>query len=268
MNTRHFLESYEGPLKTEMGGAFPGERTIFRGQDLHTDLADLDSTELFVFGITGQRFPMETIKILNAIQVSTSYPDARLWNNRVVALAGSTRSTGALGIAGGVAASEAIVFGHQSVFAAMDFICRAMQAINDGIALPDIVRKELQQHKYIRGYGRPVATSEIDERITFMTSLMKNLNVPTGKHLQLAFSIEQTLFEMGRPLRLNAAVVCPCIILDFGFSLVQAYMFLVPVFTLGMYPVFLEALERPSGATFPLRCSKIKYDGPDAQAWI
>ena len=55
--------------------------------------------ELYAFGITGLRLSPPQVKVLNALFVLTSYPDPRLWNNRVAALAGSARSTGALGVA-------------------------------------------------------------------------------------------------------------------------------------------------------------------------
>ena len=268
MNTRHFLESYEGPLKTEMGGCFPGERIVFRGYDLHKDLGDLDNMELFALGITGRHFPKSVIKVLHALQVCTSYPDPRLWNNRVVALAGSTRSTGTLAISAGIAASEAVIFGWQTTFSIADFLIRAMQSLANGQLLPDILKEEFQKHKYIRGYGRPVATNLVDERLPFVIKTMKDVNITPGPYFQLALDIEQTLIKIGRPLRANYAPVVTSTLLDFGFSLHQAHMFLVPLLHNAMYPLFLEALERPACATFPLRCSKIKYDGPEARAWL
>ena len=44
---------------------------------------------------------------MHALWVNTSYPDARIWNNRVAALAGSARSTGNLGVSAALAVSEA-----------------------------------------------------------------------------------------------------------------------------------------------------------------
>jgi hypothetical protein len=268
MNTQHFLEQYEGPLKTTMGAAFPGERTIFRGYDLHHDLSDLDCTELLAFGITGRRFPKPMVKILSALHTCTSYPDPRLWNNRVVALAGSTRSTGCLAIAGGIAASEGTVFGFQTTFSIADFLIRAIEKINNGISLSEILKNELRQHKYIRGYGRPVATQLVDERIPFMMQLMKETGIVHGPYLKLALDIEKELIAINLPLRMNYAPIISSILLDFGFSLRQANMYTVMGFHTAMHPLFLEAIERPACATFPLRCSKIKYDGPEPKTWV
>ena len=56
-----------------------------------------------------------------AIWTHTSYPDARLWNNRVAALAGTARSTGTLGIAAALAVSEAKIYGGAHNLRAANF---------------------------------------------------------------------------------------------------------------------------------------------------
>ncbi len=106
------LEQHAGVLRSRMGGAFVGERAVFRGRDLHADLADMDWLALYVFGITGQRYTPAQLKVLHAIWVYTSYPDARIWNNRVAALAGSARSNGNLGMSAALAVSEAHIYGR------------------------------------------------------------------------------------------------------------------------------------------------------------
>ena len=57
MNGPDFLHQHTDRLKSRMGACFPGERAVFRGHDLHAELRDMDWVELFVFGITGRRFP-------------------------------------------------------------------------------------------------------------------------------------------------------------------------------------------------------------------
>ncbi|HEY4542485.1 MAG TPA: hypothetical protein VIG66_08960, partial [Noviherbaspirillum sp.] len=81
-----------GAIKSRMGAFFPGSHVVFRGQNLHIDLKNMDWVELYVFGITGRRFTPEQLRLMHSIWTYTSYPDVRLWNNRVAALAGSTRS--------------------------------------------------------------------------------------------------------------------------------------------------------------------------------
>jgi hypothetical protein len=96
MNGPELLEQHVGRLITSAGAFFPGERAVFRGHDLHASLKHLDWLELYLFGITGRRFSPQQMKVLHAMWTYTSYPDARLWNNRVAALAGTARSSGNL----------------------------------------------------------------------------------------------------------------------------------------------------------------------------
>jgi citrate synthase len=264
---RRTLQEYEGPLSTRMGACFPGERTVFRGKDLHADLGDLDWVELYIFGITGRRFSPSQVKILHALWTYTSYPDPRLWNNRVAALAGSTRSTGALGVAAAIAVSEAAIYGWQPELAAADFLVRARKLLDAGDSLKNILQQELQQHRRILGYGRPVATLQVDERIPAVLGLMEREQVEQGLYLKLAFEIEQGLLSLGRRLPINYAAFSVAIVLDMGFSVRECYMFQLPSFQAGMPPCYLEGAERAEGATFALRCSQINYEGPARRRW-
>jgi len=132
MNGPDLLQENTDRLKSSMGACFPGQRTIFRGHDLHAELKDMDWIELYVFGITGRRFTPLQLRLLHAIWVVTSYPDARIWNNRVAALAGSARSTGNLGIAAALAVSEASIYGRGIDIRAIEFLTCARKALDNG----------------------------------------------------------------------------------------------------------------------------------------
>jgi hypothetical protein len=159
MNGPKLLEQYVGKLVTSAGAFFPGERAVFRGHDLHASLKDMDWLELYLFGITGRRFTPQQMKVLHAIWSYTSYPDARLWNNRVAALAGTARSTGSLGIAAALGVSEAQIYGGGVVVRAIEFLTRARIQVDAGEPLAALVRAELKQQRSIGGYGRPIVSS-------------------------------------------------------------------------------------------------------------
>ncbi len=101
-----------GKLRSRVGGCVVGSHATFRDKDLHTDLADASWLEIYLFGITGRRFSKPQLHLLDTMWAYTSYPDARIWNNRVAALAGSTRSTGNLAISAALAVSEGAIFGR------------------------------------------------------------------------------------------------------------------------------------------------------------
>ncbi|MBS1143757.1 MAG: hypothetical protein H6R14_1163 [Proteobacteria bacterium] len=267
MNERETLDSWTGPLRTTMGGCFPGARAVYRGHDLHARLRDTDWLDLYLFGITGRRHTPSQLKVLNAIWVITSYPDPRLWNNRVAALAGSARSTGSLALAAALATSEAAIYGRQIDIAIADFLERAQRQCEAGTNLEIVVHEELKRNRGIGGYGRPVARSEPDERIAPMLDVASQWGLANGKYVRLAFAIEQILINGRWRMRMNYAALAAALALDIGLSPQECYLFGFPTFLAGMPPCYIEAVQRPPQATMPLPCSSIHFSGADRRSW-
>jgi hypothetical protein len=265
MNIPHFLEAYEQSLRSK-SACFPGSHVVFRGLDLHDDplFATLDWFGLHVFAVTGIKLSPAQQKLISFIWTITSYPDARLWNNRIAALAGTTRSTACLGVAAGIAGTEAINFGLQPMIHAADFLVRAEAALRDGQALDDIVTNEVQQFKHLGGYGRPVATLQADERVMVLKAYIDDMKarneLVSARYFELAFDIEKMLQQMGKKLTMNYGSVVLAPLLDLGLTPQECYMVSIVFLTAGMTPSYREALERPAGATFPIRCDHIRMD--------
>lgn len=250
---------------SRMGGWFPGERVVFRGCDLHRDLKDLSWMELYVFGITGRRFTPVEIRILNAIWVYTSFPDPRLWNNRVAALAGTARSTGALGIGAAVAVSEASIYGRRPDIRAIDFLLRAKRQRDGGEAVRAIVEDELQRYRGIPGYGRPITRG--DERIPHMLALLRETGGEQGAYVQLALAVERELAAGRWRMQMNIAALYAALALEIGLTPREYYLFMIPCFVAGMLPCTVEAEKKTEGAFFPLRCARIAYEGAPRRFW-
>lgn len=260
------LEQHAGVLRSRMGGAFVGVRAVFRGHDLHADLADMDWLALYVFGITGRRYTPAQLKVLHAIWVCTSYPDARIWNNRVAALAGSARSSGNLGVAAALAVSEAEIYGRGIDIRAATFIQRAQRTRAAGGSLDDCVRDELKRHRAIAGYGRPIAAG--DERIAPMMRLVEQCGLADGAHVATAWAVEEHL-QAGRwRLRMNYAALTAALTSDMGFTPRQHYQYGFPAFLAGMQPCFIEASEKPAGTLLPLACDNVSYEGAAPRRWV
>lgn len=259
------LAANVGRLKSRMGGFVPGSHVIFRGCDLHAELKDLDWVGLYVFGITGRRFPPAELRLMNAIWSYTSYPDARLWNNRVAALAGSARSTGNLGMAAALAVSEASIYGRGIDIRAIDFLIGAQRHAEAGGSLEAFARDELAARRSIAGYGRPLTSA--DERIAPTMALARELGLADGRHLRLAYAIEELLLAGRWRLRLNYGGLAAALAADLGLSPQQYYLFMFPAFLAGMTPCFIEAAERPEGALFPLSSAQILYEGRPDRPW-
>lgn len=259
------LQKNHGVLKSRMGTFYPGSHVIFRGHDLHTDLKDMDWVELYVFGITGRRFTKEQLRLMHSIWTYTSYPDVRLWNNRVAALAGSSRSTGNLGVAAALAVSEASIYGRGIDMRTISFLIRTRQKVDEGGDLTECIRQEFELHRSIGGYGRPLING--DERNQHILALARELGLDQGPHLRLAFAIEEALLAGRWRMKMNYAAMAAALGADLGFTPREYYQFMFPAFLAGMQPGYIEAADRAEGTLYPLPCTEILYDGKAKRTW-
>lgn len=264
MNGPELLLENAGRLRTRMGACFPGSRAVFRGHDLHAELRDMDWVELYLFGVTGRRFTPEEVRLLHAAWVCTSYPDARIWNNRVAALAGSARSTPMLALSGALAVTEAVIYGAHPGVRAIDFFRQAREKEAQGEMLEDVVREEVRVRR-IYGYGRPINSA--DERIPWLQELARELGLDGGPHLRLAYEVERILVSDNEALRMNYAGLVAALVADLGFSPREFHLFIYPLFLAGMPPCYVEAAERPEGTLLPLSCAHIRYEGTPKRQW-
>jgi hypothetical protein len=265
MNGPQTLQAAAGRLKTRMGLFFPGSHVVFRGHDLHAELKDMDWVELYVFGITGRRFDAGRLRLMHALWTYTSYPDARIWNNRVAGLAGSARSTGNLGTAAALAVSEAHIYGRGNEMQAIAFFLATRRALDAGATLADCIAREMAAHRRIAGYGRPLINA--DERIAPIMALAASLGLDNGAHIRLAYAVEKFLLDSGRNLRMNYGAIVSAFGADLGFSPREFCLFMFPSFLAGMAPCFIEAADKPEGGLFPMRCDDVEYTGAATRPW-
>jgi citrate synthase len=252
---------------TAMGACFPGEdRVAYRGKDVFQDMARMPWMAVLLYGITGREFTAGQLKLFEGIwTICASYPDPRLWNNRVAALAGTARSTAAAAIGAANAVSEATLYGRRPDIRSIDLLLRARQWLSEGRDLDSFIRPELAKHRVLPGYGRPI--SKRDERIQPMLSLAQELGLASGEHVRLAFAIAEHLQKGRWRLHMNIAALAAALAADLGLSRTEYYHFLVLSFSAGMFPCYLDAMNQPAGTLFPLRCARINYLGQPSRQW-
>jgi citrate synthase len=264
MNGPDILQQNVGRLRTAMGACYPGTHTVFRGHDLHQELLGMDWVGLYVFSITGRKLTDAQVRTLHAIWVCTSYPDTRLWNNRVAALAASNRSSANLGIVAGLALSEATTYGGQAGLRAITFITEAQRQVAQGAAVGALVVAEKAARR-IYGYGRPINST--DERLPWIMQVAREQGLDQGPHVRLAHAIEQVLVPRYPKLKMNYAALHAALIADMGLTPRDYQMLRVPTFLAGMPPCVADAAAKPEGTLFPTPCSGIAYEGVAARAW-
>ena len=124
---------------TEMGAWIAGERVVCRGRNIFSEYNNKRWMELFLYGITGKDFSESEILLFEQIWViCSSYPDSRIWNNRVATLAGTAKSTPSMGVAGSIAVTDAKILGVSPVSRSMEFLCRAKMLRDQGLDLREI----------------------------------------------------------------------------------------------------------------------------------
>ncbi|MGH8592883.1 MAG: hypothetical protein ACREV3_03215 [Gammaproteobacteria bacterium] len=239
---------------------------MFRGKDLFHELKGLSWMGLLLYGITGRFFDEKQIRLFEGIwTICTSYPDPRLWNNRVAAIGSTVRSTASLSIGAANAVSEASIYGHRPIIRAIDFLFRAQEQVESGAELPEIVCSEIKKHKGIFGYGRPIVRN--DERIDPLMALANKLGLADGTFIRLAFAVERALSDGRWRLPMNIAAVAAGLSADQGLSRNEYYQYLVLSFSVGMFACYVDTCAKPEGALFPLRCSRIRYEGTPYRRW-
>lgn len=268
---------------TGLGQAIPLGRVVYRGKDLFGDLAALSWMGLLLYGITGKIFDEKRVRLFDGLwALSTSYPEPRLWNNRVAALAGTARSTTSLGVAGATAISEAIIYGHRPATAAAEFLFRACAHLDEGGEIDGFLDGELKKAHIpgqgtpgsgknrtvaaTPGYGRPLAALE-DERIKPVMRLAADLGFAEGRMVKLAFAIEAALVRRRAASRMNIAALNAALALDQGLTPRQYYHLFTPCFIGGFIPCAIDAFDQEEGTFFPMSCERIDYRGTARRSW-
>ncbi len=262
--TNRVMRENEDGHQTRMGKAFLCERVVYRGKDLHAELGHEDWFSLYLYGVTGKLFKGNQLAMLNYIWVCTSYPDPSIWPNHVTELAGSVRTTASLSLMSGLAISEASIYGRRPDKRALEFFIRAARQQKDGATIEDIVNAELTRHIIIYGYGRPLA--KVDERVIHAVKKIHELGFGHGVHFRLAMEIYRYL-KREKGLSMNFAALAAAIGADFGLTPQEYHLYLTPCFIAGMVPCYLDAIEKPEGAVFPMRCESIIYQGVGKRSW-
>ena len=251
---------------SSVGAAHPGVGAEFRGMDMLTEFKDWNWLSTFYFSATGKKLSKSAEQFLNAIYcMCFSYPDVRIWNNGVAAMAATTRSTAQLGVCGGNAISEADFYGGRPVMKAVDFMQRAQAKAQSGDSLDKIYADEINQKKIIYGYGRPIVSH--DERVPPSLSLLKELNMFNRAHIQWAVQFDEFLKTQDTEIRLNICGVFAAFCADEGIAPRDVYYLLVVCYSVGMIACYVDSLKNPEGYLFPFDCESIHYSGQGVRNW-
>ena len=260
MKRHKYLDFFDGNWPTDKGYWVPGERVFYREKSLFEDFNESSWFSLLLYGISGTFPDPQFARIVELFwTIGTSFPDPRLWNNRVSALAGTTRSTAILGVTASTAISEAKVYGPQPLYLGSLFLRELDTLQGDDDAFESFIVSKLKKDRYLPGFGRPVIAD--DERIEPFLSQLNNLGFDKGKYQKIVDRVSGVLRRRRYRIKPNIAIWGAAVFADMGYTPYQSYLIVALTFSAGFVPCYLDSLEKPEGVLFPLDCESIEYLG-------
>ncbi len=258
------LDALRGKIVSSTGGWFPGKGVFSHGYSMLEELVgEKTYFQILVLNATGRMVDKSFADWLEAVYGCLSWPDSRIWCNQIGALAGSARASAMVGTAMGTLATDSRAYGVYPLKEGLAFIQNALEKNKAGSTARDIVSDATSARggkPYIVGYIRPIAKG--DERLEVMEKVSSKLGFEEGKHLTLAYEIEQVLLEQyDEGMNINGYV--SAVLSDHGFSPEEAYNIFTMLVASGVTACYLDAYHRPSEEFLPLRCEDIDYQGKD-----
>jgi len=254
------LRFFQNTWPTDKGAWFPGEKVLYREKSLFEDFNDKSWMTLLMYGIKGREPTANQAKMLEVIwTICTSFPDPRIWNNRVAAMGGTTRSTPPLAIAAATAVSEATIYGRKPDLLGSSFLYEAFALMEDDEQLQAFVLHYVKKYRGIPGFGRPIISE--DERIEPLLQQVERLLGDELPFLALVRKVEDILQHTRYRLKANISIYCAAILAEIGYSPREFVYIALLSFSAGMVPCHIDALEKPEGALFPVSCDQILYSG-------
>lgn len=235
----HAVAPERPELRCAAGIAVLGSRVVVHGLDLHADCLQLGFVHYLLFCVTGRRFDPVVARVLEELWVSTGYPDARIWCNRVAGYLGSARVDPALALAASLAATNSVAYGFQALHRAYRVQASLPESLREREAWLGVVFAE---RRVLHGYGRPVHGH--DERIDVALEILARAGLPAGAALRRAFWLERRLAQR-KGLEMNIAAVFAAIAIDFGLDAREFDAFMLLELAPGYMAVYAEQRRRP-----------------------
>lgn len=247
-------------VTSKVGGWTIGGESTMHGYNIHQQLgAHATWMQTMLLSVTGRLPSASHADFIEKIFILTGYPDARLWCNRIAALAGDTKCTATSSYSAGISSAEAVLYGRQADYKAAIQLSEAKTVFDHGgeEALSGFVRKQLKEKRVVYGFGRPLLRA--DERIAPLSKEASRLEIGEGDHLVVAYKVEQQLKKYKMIMNYGGYVMAR--LLDMNYSPKEIYRLLALAFYTGVVPCYIEAFENEPGTFLPIACEDILYEG-------
>ncbi|MFZ5758125.1 MAG: hypothetical protein ACOY32_00660 [Thermodesulfobacteriota bacterium] len=262
-NDIFFWNQRRGKIFAQKGGWIIGEAVYNQGYSMLDDLVGKTSFfQVLLLNTVGRIVERRFADWLESLFICLSWPDSRIWCNQTASLAGVLHTSPVAAVCAGILASDSKMYGPGCMPAACDFIRGVKAQIDSGSTLQNIIDFHSTRHQngipVIAGYARPIATG--DERIPAMERVANNLALEKGKHLSLAYELEE-IMQSRWGESMNLAGYSAAFFADYGFTPQEVYRLLSCWVHSGVLACYAEAADQPPESFFPLQCGDIDYQG-------
>jgi citrate synthase len=226
-------------LHSAAGIALLGQQVIVHGRDLHHECRGLSFVHYLLFCVTGRVFEERQARAFEQLWVSTGYPDARIWCNRIAGYLGSARVDPGLAMSAALAATNSVNYG----FRAMRHAYAVQRAIPVGRTERACwLEQQLAERQLLSGYGRPIHGS--DERLASALATLIELQITPGPALKRAHWLDRQL-RRSKGIEMNIAAFWAALAIDFGIASHEYDAFMLLMFAPGYMAVYAEQRARP-----------------------
>lgn len=255
-------EKYHGRIVSSRGGWKIGSGVQNCGYDMMNDLVGKVSyMQVVVLNATGRLPTKELADWIEATHICLSWPDPRIWCNRIGALAGSNRTSALSASCLGVLAAESTSYGIKPLSSGVEFIEHAYEHVSKGLSVEEFIALETKKFggkPHLMGYARPIAKG--DERIPAMEKITENLGFPVGKHLSLAYKIEEVLNKkFDETMNINGYMTA--FLVDQGYTAQEVLRIYSTLVVSGVTACFIDTADRMEGSFAPLKTDDVVYKG-------
>lgn len=258
------LDELRGKIKSKKGGWIIGEGVFVHGYNLLSDIVGKKSFfELVILNATGRLPTKQLAYWVESVYSCLSWPDPRIWCNRVGALAGTNGCSPVSASFSGVLSSDSKSYGVYPLLEGVKFIQKSLIDYKKGHSILECIEKNslfIKGKPAIVGYARPIAKG--DERIEAMERVTIECGFEYGDHLLLAYDVERFLIDKyDEAMNINGFV--SAFMSDQNFSAIEIYRIFSSLVFSGVVACYVDAKDKDPGFFSPFRVEDIEYIGVD-----
>ncbi len=252
-----------GKIFSKKGGWEIGKGIVTHGYSLLEDIhGHCSMFQVMMMNVTGVLPEKRLADMLEGFCICMSWPDARIWCNKIGVFSALTKTSATAAIAAGGLAGDSKIYGPGSGITVGPFMRLVHQKLSvEKIPVDQFAEENAYRHGklFAPGFARPLAKG--DERVPAMKKMARQLKYERGEFMRAAEELENYLQEREGEA-LNLAGYFAAFMMDQGYSDEQIMGITAMSVTGGIYAGYFEYLHQDPHAFLPLRVDDIEYTGP------